>query len=129
MVVVIITSTLSFVPERVCSDTPDGLRQDVENQIIEVINQNRIRSHRKALMHSDVLTDVARIRSTDMAQRGYFGHRSPEGVSVFDIMQSMNIIYSKAAENLWLGPIEIEKPESQEEYYQKEIHKSWHWGG
>lgn len=107
MAVVIITSTLRFVPERVYSDIPDGLRQDVENQIIEVINQNRIRLHRKALMHSDVLTDAARIKSFDMAQKGYFSHYSPDGMTIFDIMQSMNILYTSASENLWLGSLEI----------------------
>jgi uncharacterized protein YkwD len=103
----VVSGTLLISPGRVYGESVYSSNQAVENTILEVVNQNRSHVHRGMLIQSDSLTEVARIRSQDMAKKGYFSHRTPEGATVFDIMQGMNIIYMKASENLWLGTIEI----------------------
>ena len=107
LTVAVVSGTLLISPGKVSGESAYSSSQDVENAVLEVINQKRSSAHREILIESDPLTEVARIRSMDMAKRGYFSHRSPEGMTAFDIMQSMNIVYMKASENLWLGSIEI----------------------
>lgn len=103
----VITSILFISPGKVSGESAYSSNQDVESAILQVVNQNRSNAHRGSLIQSNSLTEVARIRSQDMAKKGYFSHRTPEGATVFDIMNGMNIIYMKASENLWLGTLEI----------------------
>lgn len=49
------------------------------------------------------LVSIARIRSNDMVQRGYFDHIDPDGRTVFDIMADFGVPYAWAGENLALN--------------------------
>ena len=46
------------------------------------------------------LTEVARVRSRDMAARGYFSHTPPDGCDYICIMNSRGIRYAWAGENI-----------------------------
>ena len=49
------------------------------------------------------LSRVARIKSQDMRDRGYFSHTSPTYGSPFDMMKSFGIRYRTAGENIAMG--------------------------
>jgi len=83
------------------------VNQDIEAQIIDLMNQQRAAAGLKALASDGRLTEVARLRSSDMIVRGYFGHYTPEGTNVFNLMGSMGIKYKSAGENLAKGSIGV----------------------
>jgi uncharacterized protein YkwD len=83
------------------------VKPDIETQIIDLMNQQRATAGIKALAANGKLTEVARLRSSDMITRGYFGHYTPEGTNVFNLMKTMDIEYRAAGENLAQGAISI----------------------
>lgn len=52
---------------------------DLEQQIHQIINNERKRYGLRAIAWDDALARVARKHSRDMATRSYFAHKSPEG--------------------------------------------------
>ena len=52
---------------------------DLERQIHQSVNLQRRANDRKALEWDDMLANLARAHSEDMAKRGYFKHVNPEG--------------------------------------------------
>jgi uncharacterized protein YkwD len=46
------------------------------------------------------LTEVARERAKDMAERNYFAHVSPTGEDAFDLLKEHGITYWSAGENI-----------------------------
>lgn len=79
--------------------TSSELRQ-LERETIEAVNRVRAQHDAAALDERAVLTDVARAHSQDMARRGYFSHRSPEGDDVVDRVRARGISYRKLGENI-----------------------------
>lgn len=55
---------------------PDDLRQ-AERDMVAMINRERLRAGRQALVLDPRLADVARAHSADMAANGFFAHVSP----------------------------------------------------
>ncbi|HEX2171902.1 MAG TPA: CAP domain-containing protein [Dehalococcoidia bacterium] len=74
----------------------------LEQTLFELTNRERAARGLPALAHHPVLREIARIRSWDMANRGYFSHYTVEGLSVFDFLdgfgfrggQGENIAYN-----------------------------------
>jgi uncharacterized protein YkwD len=83
------------------------VKPDIETKIIDLMNQQRAAAGIKALAADSKLTETARLRSSDMITRGYFGHYTPEGTNVFNLMKTMGIKYRAAGENLAQGAISI----------------------
>lgn len=52
---------------------------DMERVFLSYINEARMQNNLAALLPSQLLTDVARLRCNDMVSRGYFSHYMPEG--------------------------------------------------
>lgn len=50
------------------------------------------------LARMELLDRIARFRSTDMAQRHYFSHVDPDGVTPFEVMRRMGARYGVASE-------------------------------
>ncbi len=63
-------------------------------------NRERAKAGVGALAWSEPLAVVAEKHSRDMATRGFFDHRNPDGQSPFDRMKAAGIDYSSAAENI-----------------------------
>ncbi|RJQ28087.1 CAP domain-containing protein [Candidatus Parcubacteria bacterium] len=78
--------------------------KDSEDQMFEKINDERKREGLPILSRSSLLTDVARDKAEDMIIRKYFGHNDPSGYTPFDRMESANVVYGIAAENLAMSP-------------------------
>jgi len=72
----------------------------LEADLIARLNAERTAAGLPALAVDGNLVAIARIRSSDMAARGYFSHTSPEGQSAFTLLDQWGIPYSWAGENL-----------------------------
>jgi len=71
-----------------------------ESDILAGINAQRTTAGMAPLQLDSNLVMVARERSNDMAQKGYFAHVSPTGDTAFLIMDRYGIPYAWAGENL-----------------------------
>jgi len=89
------------LPFSVKTPTP---RNDLEDQMLALVNEERAKSGLKPLVADPELAEVARGHSADMFSRGYFSHYTPEGKSPFDRMHNAQISYTTAGENLALAP-------------------------
>ena len=79
-------------------------RPDLEQQMLDLVNKERVANGLNPLAPDPELTEVARQHSADMFVRGYFAHDTPEGLSPFDRMRAANIRFTTAGENLALAP-------------------------
>lgn len=89
------------LPFRVTNVRP---RPDLEEQMLELVNQERAKAGLAPLEADDEMRVVARKHSTDMFARGYFSHNTPERKSPFDRMREDNVRFVTAGENLALAP-------------------------
>ena len=81
--------------------TPDAV---AEQYMFRLINKERTTRGLKEIVFDDQLRDVGRKHCRDMFERGYFSHYTPDGLSPFDRMDDVGIIYNFAGENLALSP-------------------------
>ncbi|MCR3923596.1 MAG: CAP domain-containing protein, partial [Firmicutes bacterium] len=72
----------------------------MEKIVYDGINQQRTMRGLQPLAINPELIKLARLKSKDMAQNGYFAHRSPTYGSAYDMMRNSGIRYSYAGENL-----------------------------
>jgi uncharacterized protein YkwD len=83
--------------------TAPRVRQDLEAEMLQLVNEERQKENLPALKPDPELTIVARAHSKDMFVRGYFAHVSPDGSTPFDRMKKAGVRYLTAGENLALG--------------------------
>lgn len=74
-----------------------------ENEVIRLVNVERAKAGLQALTQNWQLSRVARYKSQDMIDKGYFAHNSPTYGSPFRMMESFGIKYSAAGENIAMG--------------------------
>jgi uncharacterized protein YkwD len=79
-------------------------RPDLEKQMLDLVNQERVAAGLNPLAPDPELTEVARRHSADMFARGYFAHDTPEGITPFDRMRTADVRFLTAGENLALAP-------------------------
>jgi uncharacterized YkwD family protein/spore coat assembly protein SafA len=75
----------------------------VEQQVLNLVNQERAKQGLPALKMDWELSRVARTKSDDMQAKGYFSHQSPTYGSPFDMMKQFGISYRTAGENIAKG--------------------------
>jgi uncharacterized YkwD family protein/spore coat assembly protein SafA len=75
----------------------------VEEQVLNLVNQERQKAGLKPLAMDWELSRVARTKSQDMAQKNYFSHQSPTYGSPFDMMKQFGISFRMAGENIASG--------------------------
>lgn len=74
-----------------------------EEQVAELVNEIRAENGLGSLKFNSPLSDVARAKSQDMHDNGYFAHESPTYGSPFEMMTAFGISYSTAGENIAMG--------------------------
>lgn len=74
-----------------------------ENEVIRLVNAERAKAGLGALKANWQLSRVARYKSADMANKGYFSHTSPTYGSPFRMMESFGLRFSAAGENIAYG--------------------------
>jgi len=71
-----------------------------EQQMFDLVNEERTNAGLKPLVWDDRLLPVARQHSEEMFKLKYFSHQSPVSGSPFDRLKAANVTYAKAGENL-----------------------------
>ncbi|MCM3717429.1 CAP domain-containing protein [Fictibacillus phosphorivorans] len=71
-----------------------------EQQMLNLVNQEREKKGLPALKADPELTKVARVKAKDMIDNNYFDHNSPTYGSPFDMMKKFGVEYKTAGENL-----------------------------
>ncbi|MDD2446148.1 MAG: CAP domain-containing protein, partial [Tissierellia bacterium] len=79
-----------------------GLSAD-EAEVVRLVNIERQKAGLQPLKASAELSNVARLKSKDMADKNYFSHTSPTYGSPFDMMKQFGINYRTAGENIAKG--------------------------
>ncbi|GAE88864.1 SafA/ExsA family spore coat assembly protein [Acetivibrio straminisolvens] len=74
-----------------------------ENEVIRLVNVERAKKGLPALKANWQLSRVARYKSQDMVDKGYFSHTSPTYGSPFRMMENFGIKYTAAGENIAMG--------------------------
>ena len=82
------------------SVTDPSPRPQLENDMLQLINNERAKVDLNPLQPDEALTQVARQHSADMFARSYFSHISPDGDTPFDRIRRANITFLTAGENL-----------------------------
>jgi uncharacterized protein YkwD/uncharacterized membrane protein required for colicin V production len=75
-----------------------------EREMLHLVNKERVAAGLDPLVLNPSLVPVARAHATDMWERKYFGHVSPEGDDVSDRLADWDVNYNYAGENLALAP-------------------------
>jgi len=83
------------------SSTVLQVSSGVESNLLNLINQVRAQNGLPALLGNASLINISRSRSSDMLNRNYFSHTTPEGKNIFNILAENGVIYSCAGENIY----------------------------
>ena len=83
--------------------TASGTYASFQNQVFQIVNQERTSRGLKALTMDSALNNTATLKSQDMAKLNYFDHTSPTYGSPFDLMQKYGISFRTAGENIAMG--------------------------
>jgi uncharacterized protein YkwD len=71
--------------------------------MFDLVNADRVKFDEEPLEWNEEVARAALGHSEDMAERGYFGHESPEGTSPFDRLDEEGLTYTRAGENIAAG--------------------------
>lgn len=74
-----------------------------EKEVVRLVNEERAKNGLRALTYNWELSRVARIKSQDMKDIGYFSHTSPTYGTPFQMIKSFGITYRSAGENIARG--------------------------
>jgi uncharacterized protein YkwD len=85
------------------SVTDATVREDLEAQMLELVNEERLKEGLNSLKPDPEMREVARLHSRDMFARSYFSHYSPEGKTLADRAREKKVRYLVAGENLALA--------------------------
>ncbi len=76
---------------------------DYEAEVVRLVNEERAKQGLSALTLNWELSRVARYKSQDMKDKGYFSHTSPTYGSPFQMMRDFGISFRTAGENIARG--------------------------
>ena len=77
--------------------------RSLEIEVIRLVNIERAKVGRSALIENNKISNIARIKSQDFIKNNYFSHNSPTYGSPFDMLKSFGITYTAAGENIANG--------------------------
>ena len=83
--------------------TLDASVRAYEQEVIRLVNAERAKYGLSALTEDWELSRVARYKSQDMHDRGYFDHTSPTYGTPFQMMRAFGLTYRSAGENIAMG--------------------------
>lgn len=74
-----------------------------ENEVIRLVNEQRVKNGLNKLKADWELSRVARFKSQDMKDNNYFSHTSPIYGTPFEMIKNFGISYKSAGENIAKG--------------------------
>lgn len=81
----------------------DGVGRSFEREVVRLVNVERTKRGLSPLSENWQLSRVARYKSEDMRDSGYFSHTSPTYGTPYQMMKSFGISYKSAGENIARG--------------------------
>jgi len=75
-----------------------------ETEMFKRVNEERTKKGIRVLAWDSEIVPVARAHATDMWERSYFSHVSPDGKDVGDRLDNKGVTYNFAGENLAMAP-------------------------
>jgi len=87
-------------PEPPAADTP---ARAYEREVVRLVNEERAKAGVAPLTEDEELSRIARLKSQDMRDRGYFDHNSPTYGTPFRMLRSFGVTYRTAGENIAMG--------------------------
>lgn len=81
----------------------DSTVSSYEAEVIRLVNNIRQQNGLKPLTTNWELSRVARYKSQDMLDKGYFSHTSPTYGTPFEMMKAFGLSYRTAGENIAMG--------------------------
>lgn len=84
----------------VVEDTSTNYLPAVEQEIFNMVNQERQKAGVPPLSYNKTMEKYARIKSKDMGDRNYFAHENPEGQLITAQMKKDGVSYNAWGENI-----------------------------
>ena len=91
---------LIYPGDKINIPAADATVSAYEAEVVRLVNVERRKAGLPELSQDWQLSRVARYKSQDMKDRGYFSHTSPTYGSPFEMMRSFGISYRSAGENI-----------------------------
>ena len=88
--------------------TVDTKADSFEREVVRLVNVERRKNGLSELKYNWQLCRVARYKSEDMRDKGYFSHTSPTYGTPYQMMRSFGISYRTAGENIAKGQVSPE---------------------
>ena len=85
------------------TEAPASSLSEYEQEVVALTNRYRAQYGLQPLAANKRLSDIARMKSQDMHDKGYFDHTSPTYGSPFDMMKRFGVNYRSAGENIAMG--------------------------
>jgi len=85
------------------SDSTSPSNSNFEKKVAELVNVERQKNGLPALYLDTAISNVARMKSKDMADNNYFGHQSPTYGSAGEMLLKFGITWSAWGENIASG--------------------------
>lgn len=90
-------------PQQTSAEQVSSQLSQFEREVIRLTNAERQNRGLAPLQIDEEVSKVARIKSQDMRDRGYFSHQSPTYGSPFDMLRNYGVSYRAAGENIAAG--------------------------
>ena len=81
----------------------DKTSRSYELEVVRLVNLERAKNGLSALTEDAELSRIARLKSRDMHDLGYFDHTSPTYGTPFQMMKAFGVRYQSAGENIAMG--------------------------
>lgn len=98
--VILLVFASSVINTRIIERDADFLAAVLPGVLETLANNDRGNYGMPALVHSPTLALVAQMKANDMAEKGYFAHTSPEGLTPWVWFERAGYKYQHAGENL-----------------------------
>ena len=93
---------LIYPGQKIAIPNIDSIKE-LETEVIRLVNIERSKRGLQTLQQNWELSRIARYKSQDMIDKGYFAHTSPTYGSFFQMIDSFGVKASGAAENIAQG--------------------------
>lgn len=99
---------LAFSIKSVVTKYPDLLSAVITGVLVDLTNSNRLDVNLNSLTPNDTLAYAAQLKANDMAEKSYFAHTSPEGITPWHWFAEGGYRFIYAGENLAVNFIDSE---------------------
>jgi len=112
--ILILILKIIAVPFIICFPKTIFFAEITKTALFQFANKERTFSNLSLLKENPKLDEAAYLKATDILEKDYFSHQSPEGISPWYWFQKVGYNYKFAGENLAIGFLDSE-----------EVHQAW----